>query len=385
MGKILVNLTHNLDDFLFPKFLSWELGKISFLVNGYISEKYKIYGNDWIDDLNISNWETIQKAYFLACLPLKGYTLGKVQEWLGESENKYWENININEYAISEKFEFIIEKLIEYKRHHKAIGCIKIFIKDNSINIDLCVKALLEARHSIEDKAAVDPYNIVGVIDYVQSSKDLSIDKIHKIELLYINLLDGHYKVRAKFLENQLSNDAQFFFEALKILQKPDDTRNLKSAISTLLNNWQTCPGMQEDDSFCEDDFTQWIKSLKELCKQDDKYWETAQYYIGEVLFYAPQDSNGLWINKTIANELDAKENDIMRRSYQIKILNSRGVYEIDSKAKEELDLAKKYEKQAEDAEMNSFSRLATTMREISNSYKKEADMLLGNNHPLYS
>ena len=63
-----------------------------------------------------------------------------------------------------------------------------------------------------------------------------------------------------------------------------------------------------------------------------------------------------------------------MRRGYRTAVYNSRGVHWLDPEAKEERALAEKYRKQAEEVENHGYFRFANILKELSDSYIREAE-----------
>lgn len=104
---------------------------------------------------------------------------------------------------------------------------------------------------------------------------------------------------------------------------------------------------------------------------------KVALYNIGEILYNVPTDSDGFWINKDIAALLNKKENEDMRHGFYIKTRNSRGVYWVDPEAKPEKELEAKYNKLAADTEAKGYARLATLLRELADSYAKDAERII--------
>ena len=78
---------------------------------------------------------------------------------------------------------------------------------------------------------------------------------------------------------------------------------------------------------------------------------EEAYLRIGRVLFYCPQDPDGLLIHRTAAAALDEGDAKEMRRGYYHAITDSRGVHEVDGTGKQERDLAEQYRQKAEKIE----------------------------------
>ena len=104
---------------------------------------------------------------------------------------------------------------------------------------------------------------------------------------------------------------------------------------------------------------------MKEICEESG-HLDIALIQIGGVLIHCPPDINGLWINNTVANALNERDAEKMRRGFETGIRNSRGVYSVDPTGKPERELAEQYRQKAEDVENAGHHRLAETLRSIS-------------------
>ena len=134
--------------------------------------------------------------------------------------------------------------------------------------------------------------------------------------------------------------------------------------------DWDHPPGCLADGTFDGKRLHQWVEDVKSKCLETG-HWEIASHQIGEVLFYAPRDKNGLWL-ETVCELLDSKEDLEYRRGLRMRIFNSRGAFWF-SGGKEEIELAEKWEGVADHADIKGFLRLATTLRELGKTYREEA------------
>jgi hypothetical protein len=101
---------------------------------------------------------------------------------------------------------------------------------------------------------------------------------------------------------------------------------------------------------------------------------QIAMREVGKVLFYSPPDPDGLWVHRSVATVLNAKDAGDMRLGYELQIINPRGVHFVDPEGKPERDLADHHRKRAEEVEMCGYYRLATTLKEVASSYEREAE-----------
>jgi hypothetical protein len=70
-------------------------------------------------------------------------------------------------------------------------------------------------------------------------------------------------------------------------------------------------------------------------------------------------------------NDRDAED---MRKGFQIASSNARGIHSVDPTGKPETELAEQYRIKAEDVENAGFHRFSITLRDLADSYEREAE-----------
>jgi hypothetical protein len=378
----------DIDTVLLPAYLGVENPKLSIFIGGYVWSRHYINGWSWDDEIDKAGWSAGQISQFLSYLPFTKETWIRAAEWLGDSQGDYWLRTNVNPYQAKSDLDIAIEKLIEYGRPNAAINCLnRIRHAKQPINIGQCVRALLAALSSSEPSYSMDAYHIVELIKALQEIPEVVPDDLFRVEWAYLPLLDHHRRAAPKLLENRLASDPEFFCEVIRLIyrsKKSDVTTNEPSeetkAIATnawrLLHEWCTPPGMQEDGSFNDAHFSSWLQRVKEICTESG-HLEVALIYVGEVLIHCPSDTNGLWINHTVADALNARDAEDMRSGFRTGIFNSRGVHWVDPTGKPERELAEQYRQKAEDVENTGYQRFAVTLRSLSESYDREAERIV--------
>jgi hypothetical protein len=380
--------TNEIDNALFPKLLSENKNKLSEFISEYVRISFYKGNWQWVDKLIKDNWDVKQKSQFLTSLPFRKETWNKAKNWLKDKEELYWVSVDPNPYYDNKNLNYAIEKLLQHKRPEPAINCLSSmnYNKEN-INIELCVRALIDAMSSQELNHSMDYYHIVELIKVLQENEKTSLQDIIKIEWYYLPLLDGHRGARPIILENKLANNSEFFCEVIQLMYRSKDSlenkkeateyeKNIADNAYHLLNNWKTAPGVDKQGIFNKDNFNNWLARTKEICAKSD-HLDIALIKIGRVLVNSPEDSSGLWINKTIAIALNEKNARKMREGYRSGIFNSRGVHKIDPTGKPELELSEKYADKANKVEDAGFHRLAIILRDLSRYYKNETKQII--------
>jgi hypothetical protein len=377
-----------IDTVLLPEDLGSENRKRSFFISGYVWSRHNTNGWSWTDELDKSGWDSGQVGQFLSYLPFTTETWDRATKWLGDVQGDYWIKTSANPYEADGALGIAIDKLIEYGRPHLAINCLDRMRHDRQpINVNQCVKALLAALTSSEPSYSMDAYHIVELIKILQKTPEVAPDDLFRVEWAYLPLLNSHRGAAPKLLENRLASNPEFFCEAIRLIYRSkksdvttkdpsEETKAIATNAWRLLHEWRTPPGMQEDGSFSDTDFTIWLQRVKEICTESG-HLEVALINVGEVLIHCPTDTNGLWINHTAADELNARDAEDMRRGFRTGIFNSRGVHWVDPTGKPERELAEEYRQKAEDVENAGYQRFAVTLRSLSESYAREAERIV--------
>ena len=73
-----------------------------------------------------------------------------------------------------------------------------------------------------------------------------------------------------------------------------------------------------------------------------------------------------------VAKVLDASKHDHMRRGFSVELFNHRGVHGFSS-GKDELELAKRYRAYADKYDLAKFTRIASSLRGLAESYERDA------------
>ncbi len=210
-------------------------------------------------------------------------------------------------------------------------------------------------------------------------------DRLFQIEWEYVSLLDGYRGGFPITLEDKLASDPHFFCELIQLIYraKGDDSqekpsqqrRNTATKAYRLLFKWRVVPA-HRDGSFNPEAFMEWLTVMEEKVKTSGHY-DVAMIHLGSVLVNSPKGENGLWIHPAIASAMNHKDRSKLREGYFAGVRNSRGAHMFDPEAKKEKELANKFRQRAEEIENSGYQRLATTLREIAESYDREAERIL--------
>lgn len=392
VGYALASISNNkIDEYLLPSLLTTSDNKLKEFLNSYISKSLREKSWNWVDNINRLDWSEEDLGQFLSYLPFSENTWERVESWLSEDESKYWTRTFTNALYIETDIKFAVNKLLHYERPRAALRCISSgMFQGKSLDSGQCIEVLLASVNSKESINALVPYEVVKLIKYLQSEKEVSQDELAKIEWAYLPLLDYRLDARPRILEWKLGTDASFFCQIIQLIYKSNkatkeksntdsvdvNNRQLATNAWQLLHNWKSVPGTNMDGSFNPDLFQTWIEEVKNVCI-DSGHYKVAMQQIGSVLNNTPKDRDGLWINRTVAETLDNKDARELRRGYSMGLYNSRGAHWVDPTGQPEKKLAVEYDNKAEAIENAGYHRFAVVLRELANGYKREAEDII--------
>lgn len=370
---------------LLPHFIDSTDHKRKKLVSNFISRRYERQGWQWCDALDKSSWTPEQIGQFLAELPRTQESWSRASQWLGNDEREYWSRTSPYISPNERNFGTAVDKLIENGRPLAAITCLAMMLTTKrSIDSHQCSRALLAAVSSSESKYTTEAYDIVKLIQFLQTEPSVNQDELFNVEWAYVPLLNQDTGAAPQLLERKLTNEPAFFCEMIQLSYRSNkenqplpelskETEAIATNAWRLLSGWRTPPGMQLDQTFNADDFNQWLKTVEEICTQSG-HWEAAQRCIGKVLLNAPPDPSGLWMHKAVAEALNKHEANHMRNGFRIATHNSRGVPWVDPTGRPETELAEQSRLKAEKVENAGFHRLAVTLRQLATDYDRQAE-----------
>ena len=307
----------------------------------------------------------------------------------------YWDRVDNFRHTIDDKYsEAAVRNLLKAKRPLAAIEYIAsvIIMGDSSIkqqiDPELCLKALMASLNTTENISGTNnlQYEIGRVFKYLYDNIDYTRTNLWEAEWGCISLFGKHGIGQPRALIYRIANDADFFCDLINTAYKselPDvKQQEIDDAIQYRLlkilsfNDFMVMPGIDQYGTFREDDFITWIYKVEEICKMSG-HLGIAQSVIGGYLINSPEDKSGLWINKTVARILDRNDSVSMRSGYNMGIHNARGMHVVDETGEAEASLRDKWRNRANEIESLGFINLATSLRELAETYERERNRII--------
>jgi hypothetical protein len=379
-----------MDKSILPSLLETENKKLEQLASAFVRSRQYRYGWAWVEGLEISNWSITQIVQLLSYLPFTDEAWKLATALLAESEGEYWVRTSANPYEAQGDLGVAVDKLIQYQRPYAAINCLNRVLHDRQpLDKSRSVKALLAAVSSPEPSYTTDAYHIVEIIKALQNEPGTDPEDLFQIEWAYLSLLDQHLGASPKLLEKRLAWNPAFFCEVIRLVYRSkndaksekEPSEQKKSIVINawrLLREWKTPPGMQDDGVFSREQFIEWLQQVKATCRESG-HFEIALTHVGQVLVYCPPDPQGLWIDRTVAEVLNAKDAEHMRNGFCVGLSSSssREAHWVDPTGKPECELAEQYRQKAEEIENAGYHRLSISFRKLAESYDIEAERII--------
>ena len=387
----------SIENMLLPKFLNENKAEKEFISN-FIYTRYFYYKGDinWVNKLDFASWNNEQKILLLLALPFSQSTWDLLDAQQNKDLTKgYWDRVDNFRHTIDDKYsEAAVRNLLKAKRPLAAIEYIAsvIIMGDSSIkqqiDPELCLKALMASLNTTKNISGTNnlQYEIGRVFKYLYDNIDYTRTNLWEAEWGCISLFGKHGIGQPRALIYRIANDADFFCDLIKTAYKselPDvKQQEIDDAIQYRLlkilsfNDFMVMPGIDQYGTFREDDFITWIYKVEEICKMSG-HLGIAQSVIGGYLINSPEDKSGLWINKTVARILDRNDSVSMRSGYNMGIHNARGMHVVDETGEAEASLRDKWRNRANEIESLGFINLATSLRELAETYERERNRII--------
>lgn len=375
-----------IDGFLLPAFLDQSDRRISLFWGSFVLRRVFTQKWTWVDQQLAKGWHKDQLLAFLLLIPSERESWNRVERILGNDADNYWKEVKFIPWGMeATDLLYAAEKLASNGQPTSAVNCLYVLARKKvPIPMPLALSALLGALSIEDQQKQLDQHHTVEVIKWLQKHTPAHSDDLFTIEWTYLPLLNRLHGGEAKVLEQKLASSPAFFCEVLALVFRSEkETDEPKPELSTaqkriaqnaysLLHGWRILPGTQADGTFNGDQFAAWLAEVKKRCRESG-HLGVAMSQVGQALAHAPQDQESLWIHKSIAEALDAKDVPEIRRAFTTGLFNKRGVHRF-SHGVEEKEMAADYRRKAKALSGNGFHRVADVVRGLAETYEKDAE-----------
>ncbi len=355
---------------------------------GYVSHRFFNGGQwKWADNVVDRLKNPVDLAEFAALLPFGPNTWSRVAAWLGDREGDYWRSAKVGPAERSDDYLEAAQKFLSYGRSAAALSCLwQVVHAQHPFPHSLAESVLAEILASSDQAKIVDQHALTEVIRWLQNNPDVDPEVLVSIEWAYLSLLDHELSVGPWGIERRMASDPAYFCAKIRLLYnsekeiepEPEPEGNATSEESEkaqrtlkVVLNWRTVPGTNALGVFDPVAFRTWMMTAHGIASESGHLPATMDA-IGRVLGYAPADPDGLWIHRAIADALDARDADTLRRAFYAAKFRERGVF-VATGGTEELELAASFHQRADELELAGYIRLGATIRQLAQDYERDA------------
>lgn len=360
---------------------------------GYIAEKSRLYGEEWIIKslarLN-ENESTVNLMNFLLFITYDNVKLWNIVNTLEEEKliDQFWQKHRVKVYSSSEEEKvYAFKQLLKYKRYRTALH-FSTMMKE-ALPSDLLYEILEKMATdsaSPYDAETFDSHDVETIFDHLLESKEIDEHRLAGIEWLYINILDRRDETR--LLHKALAGEPELFKQVLTFICKPsaesgiieeiredemDFVRSRALSAYSLLTSWNIVPGTKEDGEIDSSILAKWVSETRALCLSVGRLGQ-ADNYIGGV-FGRSRPYNNFWPQEAICNIIQESRSREMESGFDTAIYNKRGVFtkSIAEGGLQEKQLSNQYKTYAKQTLLH-WPRVSVILDNVAKMYESRAN-----------
>jgi hypothetical protein len=195
----------------------------------------------------------------------------------------YWKSVDTIVFFIADDdWEFVIRKLIEYKRFASAIYEVSHHVE--KIDSDLLIEVLEKLlKNEPEPNVRLDSYNVEHIFNELEKRGGIEDSVMIPLEWMYMPILGSSYgDTKTPRLCKAMADDPLFFMEVLSLLYKPEvaegngeaekngdndsetlTKRSMAEQAFSLLYHWKTVPAVAKDGVLNEEKLQSWVHTVR--------------------------------------------------------------------------------------------------------------------------
>lgn len=381
------------DSSILPALLLSENQKNATFAIGYGQGRLVDVGWEWLAHLELNQWTAEQSGCFLAFVPFaERKTWGLVEQLGAEVIEQYWSRVFAFRFDTPpEDVEYAISMLLKYNRPFQAVRMLEMISNNDSDIASSLLMDVLEAglKQCVEKKTEEATANQVGteiqqIFRRLQADPNVDSQRLATLEWSYLGFLNG-YSASPKTLFRLLRTEPRLFAELVNVLYRPEKEPEVSDEMLTeeqkartrsavrLLAGWKSVPGLRDDNTVDEEALLAWVTEARGLCEESGLL-EVCDRRIGEVLAYAPAESDGAWPCIPIRDVIEDISSADLERGFEIGIFNKRGVVTRSPLVggDSERQLGERYTSHAEACAIE-WPRTASALQRIARHYEEYA------------
>lgn len=279
-------------------------------------------------------WDGAKRARFLVLARSERETWQLAKESGPKTDEAYGQYVRPGHTQHGEDLSFVLQRFLEAKRPRSALQCCKY----TPIQADpgLLFSALQQVLAGQESEGTIiDSWHLGKMLESLEKCSEIEKSGLIQLEFGLFPLLGyGEQETRAVTLYESIMSEPSLFAELISLIYRPrlqerrepltEAARTASSHAWKILDACTRMPGTGTDGRIDIDAFTQFIDSVRDLCRQSDRL-AVCDLTLGEILAHAPADENGTWPFSPARDVLERTELEDMRRGFGTGAFNKRG------------------------------------------------------------
>nr|VFK66423.1 MAG: hypothetical protein BECKUNK1418G_GA0071005_109214 [Candidatus Kentron sp. UNK]VFK72422.1 MAG: hypothetical protein BECKUNK1418H_GA0071006_11141 [Candidatus Kentron sp. UNK] len=331
-------------------------------------------------------WDADKFARFLVLVRVEPETWRLTEECGVEVHAAYWQRVQPTIFFHQKEPEFVLERLLEFKRPRTALQCCASSLEQVSPRrLYAALQQFLQGEEA--DASQISSYYLAEMLERLEKSNEIKKAELIQLEFGLFPALGYGQESRAAALYEGIMSEPSLFTELIRLCYRPEHggqeepTETTQAAVERTYSILQACerlPGIRPDGSIDGEELIRFIDATRELCREADRL-ETCDETLGQILAHAPKDEDGAWPCAPVKDLLEHPELEKMREGFFFEAFNLRGrkskrggLAAIRSRREggnQERALAAQYRGQAKRLH-NSHPNVATMLEEIAEFYE---------------
>jgi hypothetical protein len=363
------------------------------LAQALLYGRISVDGHAWVVRLRElpewTNWSPEQKADCFRTLPFGAATWADLANQESGVRDAYWQHagyLGHGEVSADDR-DHATAEFANHGRLATAIQFLGLYARGKQrlpqplFALDLLERIGREESKEGEVHWGALAHEIGELLEIAASPPDAPIERIAKLEWLFLRLLEHHRP--PKVLHAAMSRDPSLFVDVLKVVYKGtnepktgevnENDQLLAGLGHDLLEEWAVLPGRGDDGTLDAAALNGWIDQAREFATSADRSG-VADIHIGGLLAHAPADADGSWPLAAVRDVVERIGSETLERAIVRGIYNSRGVTSraVGAGGEQERDLANKYYGYSV-ALADKWPRTSRLLKALGDGYLKEA------------
>ena len=363
----------------------------------YFARRFRMEDWDWLDEqLAREDLTDYQRARLLGATrdyPRAWQTAERISEAVAAV---FWDHFV--PYGLGNEFahvELAAARLLDAGRPVAAMTLLMTYTGegrggDTEQAAQLAARAVDELAVSSERvvAGAALEYELQNLFDLMDRHRvSVGDDTIAALQWQYLPALG--FEPKATSLHRRMADDPQFFVELVCTVYRPmsqagdysdesmeppdQQTRQRVRNAHRLLKSWQHPPGLSNDGSIDLTALRSWIAEARQLLRDADRS-EVGEQHIGQVLWSAPEGTDGIWPGPVVRELLEELRSEQVEKGLQMAIINGRGATSRspDAGGDQERQVAAGFGSQADQLK-HRWPRAANLLRKVEQRYQFDA------------